>query len=346
MATNKHAQKRYQILDKCFRDVDHYYTIENLLDEVNYELSRSLGTHVSLRQLRYDINEMRSSDMFNAPIVTERIGSKGDFHYYYRYSDPDFSIYKNDLSDQEMDMLRSAIDMLGRYRGMPSTAWLEEVVSNLEYRFGIVPNSENVVSFSQNENLQGLEFLAQVIEATAHHKPLKVLYRAFSGREIDTVIHPYHVKQYNNRWFLFGQIEGKERLTNFALDRIVTLTDAPGVKFIKNEKYDFEHYFDDIIGVTFNEKETKQHIRLKFSEGRYPYVKSKPIHHSQRVEDEEQRIVSIDVIPNRELTQQLFSFGSDVEVLAPEHYRDLLASKIAENFKKYFPVQEDCTNFD
>ena len=338
MATNKHAQKRYQILDKCFRDQYRKYTIEDLMDIVNEEL-RSLGTSVSLRQLRDDIKEMRSYDVFNAPIEAIPFNGK---QCYYRYSDPDFSIYKNDLSDQEMDVLRSAIDMLGRYRGVPSTAWLEEVVSNLEYRFGIVPNSENVVSFSQNENLQGLEFLAQVIEATAHHKPLKVLYRAFSGREMDTVLHPYHVKQYNNRWFLFGQIEGKERLTNFALDRIVTLTDAPGVKFIKNEKYDFEHYFDDIVGVTFNEKETKQHIRLKFSEARFPYVLSKPIHHSQQVEDEQQRIVTIEVIPNRELTQQLFSFGSDVEVLAPEHYRDLLASKIAENFKKYFPVQDGC----
>ena len=250
MATNKHAQKRYQILDKCFRDQYRKYTIEDLMDIVNEEL-RSLGTSVSLRQLRDDIKEMRSYDVFNAPIEAIPFNGK---QCYYRYSDPDFSIYKNDLSDQEMDVLRSAIDMLGRYRGVPSTAWLEEVVSNLEYRFGIVPNSENVVSFSQNENLQGLEFLAQVIEATAHHKPLKVLYRAFSGREMDTVLHPYHVKQYNNRWFLFGQIEGKERLTNFALDRIVTLTDAPGVKFIKNEKYDFEHYFDDIVGVTFKQK--------------------------------------------------------------------------------------------
>ena len=346
MATNKNAQKRYQVLDRCFRDSDHYYTIENLLEEVNYELERIFGakSKISLRQLRYDIAEMRSSDMYNAPIVYERAGSKGDVHYYYFYSDPNFSIYKNELSDQEMDVLRSAIDMLGRYRGAHSTAWLEEVVSNLEYRFGIVPNSENVVSFSQNENLQGLEFLSQVIEATTHHHPLHVVYRPFHGNEIDTIIHPYHVKQYNNRWFLFGQVEGKGRLTNFALDRIVTLTEAKGVRFIKNENYDFEHYFDDIVGVSIIEKEAKQHIRLKFSKGRFPYVVSKPIHHSQQVEDEEQCIVTIDVIPNRELTQQISSFGSDVEVLAPEHYRNYFASKIAENFKKYFPVQDSCTD--
>ena len=340
MATNKNAQKRYQILDRCFSNQYRQYTIEDLLDEVNEEL-RSIGTSVKLRQIRDDIKEMRSYDVFDAPIVAYPLDGR---KCYYRYSDPEFSIYKNDLSNQEMNVLRTAIDMLGRYRGMPTNEWLEEVVSNLEYRFGIVPNTENVVSFYQNENLKGLEFLSLVIDAATHHIPLDVLYRAYSGKEIQTVIHPYHVKQYNNRWFLFGQVEGKDRLTNFALDRIVNLTEAKRIKFIKNEKYDFEHYFDDIIGVTFNPDWGKQHIRLKFSEKRFPYVVSKPIHHSQQVENEEQYIVTIDVIPNRELTQQLFSFGSDVEVLAPEHYRDLLASKIAENFNKYFPVQDDHTD--
>lgn len=219
MATNKNAQKRYQILDRCFSNQYRQYTIEDLLDEVNEEL-RSIGTSVKLRQIRDDIKEMRSYDVFDAPIVAYPLDGR---KCYYRYSDPEFSIYKNDLSNQEMNVLRTAIDMLGRYRGMPTNEWLEEVVSNLEYRFGIVPNTENVVSFYQNENLKGLEFLSLVIDAATHHIPLDVLYRAYSGKEIQTVIHPYHVKQYNNRWFLFGQVEGKDRLTNFALDRIVNL---------------------------------------------------------------------------------------------------------------------------
>ena len=49
--------------------------------------------------------------------------------------------------------------MLGRFRGVTSNAWLEEVISNLEYRFGVKPNTENIVAFDQNELLKGLEFL-------------------------------------------------------------------------------------------------------------------------------------------------------------------------------------------
>lgn len=56
---------------------------------------------------------------------------------YYRYSERDFSIFQNELSPSEVQKLRSTIEMLSRYRGVPNNAWLEEVISNLEYRFGI-----------------------------------------------------------------------------------------------------------------------------------------------------------------------------------------------------------------
>jgi predicted DNA-binding transcriptional regulator YafY len=51
--------------------------------------------------------------------------------------------------------------MLGKYRGLPSNVWLEEVISNLEVRFGVKANSENLVSFDRNDQLVGLEFLSE-----------------------------------------------------------------------------------------------------------------------------------------------------------------------------------------
>ena len=35
MPTNKNAQLRYQILDRCFSDFHHKYFLEDLLDKVN-----------------------------------------------------------------------------------------------------------------------------------------------------------------------------------------------------------------------------------------------------------------------------------------------------------------------
>ena len=60
MATNKHAQIRYTILDRCFSNFNRLYDYDDLLDEVNQELYE-LGTEgVKLRQLQYDIEHMKS----------------------------------------------------------------------------------------------------------------------------------------------------------------------------------------------------------------------------------------------------------------------------------------------
>ena len=340
MPTNKNALIRYQILDRCFSDFQHKYTIEDLIDKVNDALFDLYGTEVSLRQIREDIKYMRDRVTYDAPIVAYPLEGR---KCYYRYENPDFSIFKNELSIDEIEKLRSAIAMLGKYRGLPNHSWLEEVIPNLEYRFGIKANRENLVAFEQNEQLKGLEFLSEVIDYTINHQPVTLYYRPYSGEEQVSTFHPYYIKQYNNRWFLFGCEEESGRIANKALDRIQRIT-ASDVAFKPNQIIDFEHFFDDIVGVSVPDKDTlKEHIVLRFTSQRYPYVVSKPIHPSQTIVDATEHTVAIEVKPTRELDQQIFSFGPDVEVLSPLHYRKHIKEKLEESVKKYVPMQDGCT---
>ncbi|MBR3455469.1 MAG: WYL domain-containing protein [Bacteroidaceae bacterium] len=341
MATNKNAQLRYQILDRCFRNYQKRYEIDDLLDEVNEQLLDIFDTTVSIRQLREDIKYMRDRVSFNAPIVAYPFDGK---KCYYRYSDPNFSIYNKELSVTDLNKLQSAIDMLGRFRGTATNVWLEEVISNLEYRFGLKSNAEHLVSFEQNEQLKGIEHLADIIDATVNHQTLEIVYLTFKGKEILMTIHPYYVKQYNGRWFLYGLNNELNRISNLALDRIRKY-EKSRISFRKNENYDFSTYFDDVVGVTIPKDDVKiDIIGLRFSANRYPYVESKPIHKSQIVVDKEQGIIEIKVRPTRELDQQLFSFIPDVEVLYPEWYRKHIKEIIKENLKKYLSVKKDCTD--
>lgn len=341
MPTNKNAQLRYQVLDRCFSDFIHKYSIDDLIDKVNDVLYDLNGTEVSMRQIREDIKYMRDRVTYNAPIKAYPWDGK---KCYYRYEDRDFSIFNNDLSVEEVNKLRSTLDMLNNYRGIPGNSWLEEVISNLEYRFGIKSNKDNVIAFEQNEQLKGLEYLSEVIDAAVNHTPLIIYYRTYKGKEFTSTIHPYHVKQYNNRWFLFGYEEESGKIANKALDRIqhVSLANVP---FKPNTSIDFGHFFDDVVGVSIpNDDVEKDTIILRFTEARFPYVTSKPIHKSQIVLSEDDCTISLEVKPTRELEQQILSFGSDIEVLSPKSFRAQIGSKIADNYKKYFPVQEDCTD--
>lgn len=343
MPSTKNAQLRYQILDRCFSNFHHQYTIEELVDKVNDALGDISGTRVGLRQIRADITYMRDRLSFDAPI--EAIKFDGN-KCYYRYSEPGFSIYNNELSVEEVQKLRSTIDMLGRYRGGPNNGWLEEIISNLELRFGIKANRENIVSFEQNEQLRGLEFLSELIDAAINHQPILLTYRPYMGEEQQIVIHPHHLKQYNNRWFLFGVEDHAERgitPVTKALDRIISIVHAAD-KFIPSD-IDYDKYFADIVGVTHDKNHLDvEDIILKFDPQRFPYVVSKPIHHSQRIIDEKNCILRLQIRPNRELEQTIFSFGPQVEVLEPAWLREQIMEKFITIVKIYGSVNKDCTD--
>jgi len=342
MPINKNALLRYQILDRCFSDRHRYYEIDDLVDKVNEAFEDLYGTTVSLRQIRADITHMRDRVTYNAPIVAYQFEGR---KCYYRYEDMNFSIFNNELSTEEVVKLRSTIDMLSRYRGIPANAWLEEVISNLEYRFGVKANSENVVAFEQNEQLKGLEFLSDLIDAAVAHQPLLILYRTYAGKEKESVLHPYHIKQYNNRWFLFGLEETSHgsRIANRPLDRIVKFSRSD-VKFIPNTEVDFNKHFQDVVGVTIPDESIQvEKVLMKFDKDRFPYVVSKPIHQSQSIVDEEKRLIQVEVRPNKELEALLLSFGPQVEILQPMWLRSQFTEKIKEYFKIYLSVHKDCT---
>lgn len=344
MPTNKNAYIRYQALDKCFRDSLHRYYLEDLIDKCEEALLYYNGVGgVSRRQIFEDIKFMESETGWSIPLDRIKEGKK----VYYRYHYPGFSINKQPLTDEEAQQLRTVIITLSRFRGLPTNEWVEDVISNLEWRFKLRGKSENIIGFEQNEQLKGLNWLPTIIDATSNHQVIKVTYRNYKNSEVEitAVVHPWYVKQYNNRWFLMAYNAEYNSITNFALDRILDLVIVEDVQFIKNEDIDFDDYFKDVIGVTIPKPEvTKQRILLQFSEKQYPYVASKPMHHSQEIVNSEERTIAIEVRPNYELEQQILSFGPDVEVLAPDNYREYILEKILNNYKKYAPVQKGCTD--
>lgn len=331
MASNKHAIIRYQALDKCFSNWYKRFDIEALVQACNDALYQFTGVDegVKKRQVYSDIAFMMSEQGWSVPLEKFKDGRTT----YYRYSEKGYSINNQPLTDAEVGQLKEAMLMLTRFKGMPSFEWIGEIISRLEDKFHLVGNTDSVIGFEQNQYLKGLEFLSEIFNSIVNHQCLRIFYNNFKGEEMVWIIHPYYLKQYNTRWFLFGMNNEYSNITNVPLDRIVAIEQAT-VEYIATD-IDFEEYFDDIIGVTFPKDKDLVSVQLKFSESRFPYVTSKPIHWSQKVVDAERNIIEIDVIPNKELTALLLSYGSDVEVLSPEWVRSEIKAIVEDSFKKY-----------
>ena len=351
MPVNKHALIRYHALDKCFSNFAKRYYIEDLIQACNDALYDHTGNErysdplhhgISRRQVLVDIDFMESKAGWEALI--ERI--KDGRRVYYRYEVPEYTINNQPITDEEMSKLRETMLMLSRFKGMPQFEWMESLLTNLEDKFHLQGFSDSVISMDGNEYAAGIEHLSPLFNAIVNKTPLLIEYKTFDGKEFKWEIHPYHIKQYNNRWFLIGLNNDEyHNISTVALDRIVNFEQLHR-PFIENTIIeDFDDYFYDIVGVSFPPDAKVEKVVLKFSAHRFPYIQAKPIHGSQRTLSENDGTIQLNIIPNRELESIILSFGDDVEVLLPSSLRNAIATKIKKSCKKYETMQNDCTNY-
>lgn len=334
MSINKNAYLRYQVLDKCFSNRYRMFFIDDLLNEVNKALEEFNGdvSKVGRRQLFDDIKFMESEAGFSIPLERIRQGKK----VYYRYSEPEFSIKNQKISDDEIETINSALMVLLRFRGIPQFEWINEIFPKLHSAFQNQEPKE-IISFDQNEYLVGLDNLPTLYKSITNKSALIIEYQSFKDtKPKQLIIHPYYLKQFNKRWFLFGLNDKDKLIYNLPLDRIKSITQS-SKKYIENTTLDFKEYFEDIVGVSFTPGEKPIKIKLKINNEVTPYVLTKPLHGSQKKPESKAdgTIIEIEVIPNIELRQLILSYGDGIEIISPKSFRDQMKKVIDNMNRKY-----------
>jgi len=334
MATNKHAQIRYNTLDKCFRNPGKNYTLDDLLEECNQAIfDFDPGSEgIRKRQLYDDLRYMESEQGWSIELAE---GLKLGRKKIYRYIDTGFSISNRPLNEDDANHLKSAMLTLSRFKGLPQFDWVEELSVRLDDSFNLTKDTREIISFEENEFLKGKEFITQLYNAIHYKKVLEIHYKSFKSDYINIFyISPYYLKQYNNRWFLLGKDAKYETPTNLALDRIEIIKETDQ-KYTETD-VDFTEYFEDVIGVSVNE-EIVQKILLKVSNNSINYIKTKPLHGSQKIKEENADfvIVELELIPNYELESLLLSFGDNIVVMEPTSLRNKIKERVKTLLLQY-----------
>jgi predicted DNA-binding transcriptional regulator YafY len=335
MATNKHATIRYQALDKCFQNTGRKYFINDLVDACNKAIFNFDGNSdgVKKRQVQADISFMQSESGFAIELEKVRENRK----VYYRYLDSSFSIKKQPLNPSEESQLREALLTLSRFKGMTQFEWIDELTVKLESGLNLKQANKKNIEFEQNQFLKGLEHISTIFHAIQNEEAIAISYQSFKSKEEQNIdFSPYFLKQFNNRWFLFGRNNQYETISNLALDRIVSISDTK-CKYLANNSIDFEEYFEDIIGVSVSNKERVVTIKVQVNAALFPYIDSKPIHGSQKVKEKgkEYSIIELKLIPNYELESLLLSYGENIVVLEPESLREKLRDRLINAANNY-----------
>lgn len=129
----------------------------------------------------------------------------------------------------------------------------------------------------------GLEHLETIINAIKGHHILRMGYQKFRDSEpYTTLIEPYCLKLFHQRWYLLGKSERKNNdLAVFALDRMTELTETDE-QFKLDPRFDAETFFKDYFGVYIGEKEPPQRIVLRTYGIMVHYLNTLPLHPSQK----------------------------------------------------------------
>jgi predicted DNA-binding transcriptional regulator YafY len=191
------------------------------------------------------------------------------------------------------------------------------------------------ISSDINLSFKGIEWIEHILKAMQQGKWIIIKYRKFAETTSkEYKLQPYLLKEYQGRWYLFSRLGDGEDFRTFGLDRIVDVR-IQNQKFNRDKTIDPQAYFNNIIGLVYDNHNKVQEIQIRVVKPQAEYLKTLPIHHSQQIlkEDKDAIIFTYKLIPNFELTQKILTHAHFVEVLKPKHLRDEIKS-IAQTMVK------------
>lgn len=327
---------RYKVLDSCFRNPGKKYFIDDLITACNIVLEEiaQRANSISRRQIFDDIRFMESAEGWNIDLLRIKQGKR----VYYRYREMSYSINNMPFNEVEINYVLATLGVLEQFKGLPQFPFIKDLLSRLTSN-PMANRGELIVDFDANQYLKGIEHLGEIYNAIHYKKTLRIYYQSFTDTlETELIFHPYYLKQYNGRWFVFGFNPETQRSDwNLALDRIISIGEVDE-NYIINTVIDWEEYFEDIIGVTKPTDGKAQKIILLFYGITGKYIESKPIHGSQKSKWVEPTVlqVELDVIVNFELERLILSYCDTLKIIEPLDLRERISKRILkaeENFE-------------
>lgn len=334
MPKNKEAYTRYRLIDEALKNRHKPFPS---LAELAEKCEDLLGKKISESTMQKDIYAMRFDEglNFHAPINYNKT-QKG-----YYYTNPDYSISKLPLKQEDLYALEFAVGLLKQFKDFPILQQFDNTIGRLLQAVQISRSlyGTDITNFIQVDHpfhSEGTEHLEKILVAITDNVEIHFDYFNYvKGKTSQHRLQPYLVREYRNRWYLTGYSPLHERILTFGLDRISQLQ-STRKSFVKLKDFDSRKFFYHSFGITVNDLVPVK-IELSFSPLEGLYIKAQPIHHTQKTlkDNAKEFRISIDVIPSHELSMQILSYGENVKVIKPLQLKKEIQETMKKALKNY-----------
>lgn len=149
-------------------------------------------------------------------------------------------------------------------------------------------------------------------------------------------VQPLALKEARYRWYLIAKDLNDNRVKTFGLDRISNL-EITNLKFVLPENFNPEETFRYSFGIINGDNKEPQKIILSFSFEQGKYIKSLPLHHSQKelINNEEEYRIELLLHTTYDFVMELMSIGTEVKILEPENLKKEMIKKLKATLKQY-----------
>jgi len=185
--------------------------------------------------------------------------------------------------------------------------------------------------YLENRQSQGTEHLYGLLHAIKNRLQISFSYQKYYKEHAENrTVHPLALKEFKYRWYLVARDEYDKRVKIYALDRMAAF-EISKVHFPEELNFNIHKMLQHCFGIIIPDNEKPQKTVLSFEPFQGKYIKSLPLHETQKIlidNDNELRI-SLNIYLTHDFKMEILSYGKEVKVVEPQWF----AEEIQENYR-------------
>lgn len=188
--------------------------------------------------------------------------------------------------------------------------------------------------YLEKRKVTGTHLINGILYAIQNHFLVSFTHTKFWDMEISQrTVKPVAIKESEHRWYLIAQDEKDGRIKNFGFDRITNLK-ISDITF-KPVAFDVDKNYQHAFGI--ETYEPVQKIVLSFTWQQGNYIKSFPLHSSQKIitDTDEELVIEMYIHPTNDIVMELLKYGDNVKVIEPVSLRNEIKKRIRRMIENY-----------
>ena len=194
----------------------------------------------------------------------------------------------------------------------------------------ITDDLSNYIHFEKRK-AQGADNFYGILHSIKNRLIIRFPYLKYEEDEIKRrEVEPYALKEFKSRWYLLAKDHKDNNVKTFGLDRIQEL-EITKKKFEWPQDFSTNKLFKNYFGIINSADKNPEKVILSFDSFQGMYIKSFPLHESQKVtmDSDKETQIELSLCITYDFVMELLSFGDRVKIISPES----LLKEVCETYK-------------